>query len=54
MPASTLRGIKNLLVTIEGKMKRVISKLKYTCKYLVGIIGVILYGDKGNCEEKYR
>lgn len=35
-------------------MKRGLSKLKDTCKLLVGVIGVNLFGDKGNCEEKYR
>lgn len=51
---STLRRVKNLLVKIESKMKGEISKLNDTCKLLVSIIGVNFFGDKGNCEEKYR
>jgi len=35
-------------------MKGGISKLNDTCKRLVGIVGVNFFGDKENCEEKYR
>ena len=52
LPASTLRRVKNLLVNIKGKMKGGISKLKDTCKLLVGIIGVNFFGYKESCEEK--
>lgn len=37
-------------VTAGGKMKRGISKLQESGWY----IGVNLFGDKENCEEKYR
>jgi hypothetical protein len=35
-------------------MKGGLNKLKVICKLLVGITGVIFFGDKENCEEKYR
>jgi hypothetical protein len=53
LPASTLRGVNDLLVNVEGKMKGRISKLNDTCKLLVGIVDVNFFGDKENCEEKY-
>jgi len=54
LPTSALRGVKNLLTNIEGKIKCGISKLKGTRKLLVGIIGVNFFFDEENCEEKYR